>query len=658
MFDPEDETEDVDPNAVLTITFNEQIYHWVNDGDPFFYEPFDNDNIDNVVYLIDDYGNPVDFDATFDGVSVISITPDEALESGVTYYYGYDYWNIVDADDQNASDENEAEFMVADVVAPEFDLADVYPAKGAVNVDLDSDMWVEFSEDVEVSTGNVIIRNLDGTFAETIGAEGLSIDEDNPKILWIEHTDFDIDAQYFVELQEGVVVDGSGNPNAAYVDDENGWIFTTGDSYPIEASVSPMGDNQPLVVDLELTFNKNVDVNTAAPWGYYLAVYKADGTAVKQINVEEMAIINNVVTLPNVQLEPNTEYYARVEPKAFKDASGNEFAGIMDNSWEFSTVDNLSPELVSLSPEDNSTMVDPATSFSMWFNREIALGTGMIEIRTFADGELFASVDVTTAMVDSAMLTFSFDSMLTENTAYYILVPEGAVTNTEVGLDPYAGINDTYTWNFITGEEVIPPVYPELVEWTPQDTIADSHATFVMTFADTVMLAADSVGYLTVTEMDSADATLTIEITADMIDGEVVTVDYDTLVGRLWTNTTYIVNVDGGILVNEEGNAFAGVSGDTTWTFTTGPVWATPTEPEIELVDFNMYPNPFTDHITIENNDKVARLIMVNIAGQRVMDVEYPSREISTGNLVSGVYVISLITEDGQRAKTERMIKR
>jgi hypothetical protein len=39
------------------------------------------------------------------------------------------------------------------------------------------------------------------------------------------------------------------------------------------------------------------------------------------------------------------------------------------------------------------------------------------------------------------------------------------------------------------------------------------------------------------------------------------------------------------------------------------------------------------------------------------MDVEYPSYEIRTANLVSGVYVVSMFTEDGL-AKTERIVKR
>jgi hypothetical protein len=74
-------------------------------------------------------------------------------------------------------------------------------------------------------------------------------------------------------------------------------------------------------------------------------------------------------------------------------------------------------------------------------------------------------------------------------------------------------------------------------------------------------------------------------------------------------------------------------------------------------VEFKVYPNPFNDRITIENHSKLTRVLVTNIAGQRVLDIEYPTREIRTANLVSGVYVVSMFTENGI-AKTERIVKR
>lgn len=85
---------------------------------------------------------------------------------------------------------------------------------------------------------------------------------------------------------------------------------------------------------------------------------------------------------------------------------------------------------------------------------------------------------------------------------------------------------------------------------------------------------------------------------------------------------------------------------------------ATPADMISGDLELNVYPNPFNQYIRIENNHKVARAVISNIAGQRVLDVKYPDAEIRTAKLVSGVYVVSLFTEDGQHAKSIRMIKK
>jgi hypothetical protein len=78
---------------------------------------------------------------------------------------------------------------------------------------------------------------------------------------------------------------------------------------------------------------------------------------------------------------------------------------------------------------------------------------------------------------------------------------------------------------------------------------------------------------------------------------------------------------------------------------------------DIDNLQFKVYPNPFRDYLNIDNNSKLTRLTITNIAGQRVMDVQYPESVIRTTNLVSGVYVVTLFTEDGI-AKSERIVKR
>ena len=79
--------------------------------------------------------------------------------------------------------------------------------------------------------------------------------------------------------------------------------------------------------------------------------------------------------------------------------------------------------------------------------------------------------------------------------------------------------------------------------------------------------------------------------------------------------------------------------------------------PVVDAIDFKVYPNPFNNELNIDNHDKLSRVTVTNIAGQRVLDVQYPERVIRTANLVSGVYIVTLFTEDGI-VKSERIVKR
>ena len=198
---------------------------------------------------------------------------------------------------------------------------------------------------------------------------------------------------------------------------------------------------------------------------------------------------------------------------------------------------------------------------------------------------------------------------------------------------------------------------PVLDSVTPNGvTIADNHAVYTIVFEDVVTFNEMVEGYLTVTAVDSTEATLVIPITADMVNGNTITIDYDYMeIGSLELNTTYTVAVDSGIVMGD-GLAWDGVTGD--WSFTTGDDWATDVDVfDSEELDFNIYPNPFNDFIRIENVEKLDRVIISNIAGQRVLDLEYPGYEIPTGNLNAGVYIITL-TDDGEIVKSVRLIKR
>lgn len=67
--------------------------------------------------------------------------------------------------------------------------------------------------------------------------------------------------------------------------------------------------------------------------------------------------------------------------------------------------------------------------------------------------------------------------------------------------------------------------------------------------------------------------------------------------------------------------------------------------------NLTVYPNPFTNTINIANAENAQRVIISNIIGKIVMDIDInqsPAHTLST-NLPSGVYLVTLVATDGSR---------
>jgi len=80
---------------------------------------------------------------------------------------------------------------------------------------------------------------------------------------------------------------------------------------------------------------------------------------------------------------------------------------------------------------------------------------------------------------------------------------------------------------------------------------------------------------------------------------------------------------------------------------------------EDALTTLEVFPNPFENSITLNNASRVSRLIITNIIGQRVMDIQLPGSEritIPTEELTKGVYLMIFEAGNGERV-VRRMVK-
>jgi len=80
--------------------------------------------------------------------------------------------------------------------------------------------------------------------------------------------------------------------------------------------------------------------------------------------------------------------------------------------------------------------------------------------------------------------------------------------------------------------------------------------------------------------------------------------------------------------------------------------------PSLALGGVRVYPNPFTNTISIANAESVARVIITDIIGKQVMAVTLNGEtHINTSSLRDGVYLVILEDSTGQRV-VRRMVKR
>ena len=702
MWDPDYLTMFNPKTGVVTVTFSEPIYDDVvttSEGNTVVVDIMDENIPDFFTYsIVADTtqnadgtlatytkGTAVEFTGTIsEDKTVITLTP-VADEVPLASDEGYVVELLAGKVEDDAENPNTLEFTIfgiEDYEAPEV-AEDVdgplYTPKDATLAD--AAMTITFTEDVAVGSGNIYIRNYEnGEVVETIAIDATTASvEDN--VATIVHADFPEAMSFYVTADAGVFTDATANANpwaGIASSDIEEWRFSTADAvapgvladgglYP-----EPGATNVTLNTPIEITFDKKIAVNDdGTKW---VIIYNDDWTPFQVIEVNTLNITLGAVTDPvyetdrvfsisHENLEENSTYYVRVMEGSVVDEAGNTFAGILDDSWSFTTEDNQAPVIVNLTPEDDATGVSGMTDLTIEFDRGVmGNSAGMIMLYKEQEGELgtlIETIDPTSdaVTIESNIATISLSQTLEYNTNYYVIVEAASFTNLASSKLPLEdGITTTQGWNFSTGDDMDDPV---LETMSPDDeTIADNHPTFVMTFSEDVVLG--DLGYLYVTEKDSTEAKLMIEITSDMIDGNTVTVDYvyDETVGGLKINTEYNVTLDSAIVKDATGNAYAGLTDNTVWTFTTGSDYATVIdEPVVETVGFKVYPNPFNESIMIDNNDQLTRVVVHSITGQKVIDIKYPEHEISTSRLVSGVYLISLINEEGI-AKTERMVKR
>lgn len=255
----------------------------------------------------------------------------------------------------------------------------------------------------------------------------------------------------------------------------------------ISSSPADNAVNVALSANLTLTFSENVvpgtgvltlRQNIAGTWSDVetFNVLSSVGTGPGQVS-----FAGAVVTLnPTGDLTSSREYAVRVAATAVKDAAGNAFAGIAnDTTVSFTAVaaDSTPPTLTSSSPADNATSVALAVSPTLTFSEPVVFGTGVITLRqniagTWSDVEQF---DVVTEVgtsngqvsISGGIVTINPTADLTPGREYAIRVASTAIK--DAANNAFAGIaNDTtvsFTATASNPELLVDPGFADASKW-------------------------------------------------------------------------------------------------------------------------------------------------------------------------------------------------
>lgn len=218
-----------------------------------------------------------------------------------------------------------------------------------------------------------------------------------------------------------------------------------------------------------------------------------------------------------------------------------------------------------LIPADNATSINGSANLVMTFNRTVQGGTGSILIKKTSDNSTVETIPAQSSRVTGSgtrILTINPTATLADSTSYYVQIQQNAIRSGSGAF--YAGISDTTSWNFTTGDFTAPTVST----YSPTDdaTGVSTTANLVLTF-DQVTRA--GTGTLTIKKSSDSTTVETVTVSGALLSGNGTTELTLNPSTTLAEGTSYYVVWSANTFKDTSGNYTAALTSSTTWNFTT-----------------------------------------------------------------------------------------
>ncbi len=139
-------------------------------------------------------------------------------------------------------------------------ICSITPYNDSIDIQIDTDMTIEFNEDVAANSGNIVIyRVSDDSEFETIDVLSGKISGNNTSTITINPAnEFESEAEYYILIDENAFKGTSGN-NFAGITSKNYWSFTAEDTesptIALSTENSTVTESQ---FDIDITFSEEV----------------------------------------------------------------------------------------------------------------------------------------------------------------------------------------------------------------------------------------------------------------------------------------------------------------------------------------------------------------------------------------------------------------
>lgn len=448
------------------------------------------------------------------------------------------------------------------------------PVDGSKGIDRSKvDLKVQFDREVKAGTGTITVTK-DPVGSPSVvtaipitpsAADGFT----TIRNIDVSNITFEAGANYQVSLSEGTFVDKSGNTSAQF--NYTFKTLTNGSFPPKTSSIVPA---QNVIINttsqtLSITFDKPILKGKSGT----ISVKRAsDNTSALSLPVTSDQVGTsggNTATFAVAGLTPGERYYVLIDPGTFVDDDDQPFAGITSaQDWVFN-VRGAAVQLNSVSPADRATNVTPGSTLKLSFSRPVYPDRGAITIQP--SGQTAQNVAVTSASVTGGgtnTITVTPPTALAAGTSYTVTVPLNAFTDSDN--NPIPG-STSYSWTFATGTSASTQLAVTGKSPTDQTSSASTSVIPTLTFNRSIKLA----GSLTSLENGQNNWITFRKAGSTVLPSALIQTSGSQLIitprSALDAGATYYVDItSGAVLDSATGAAYAGLSGTSAWSFSTG----------------------------------------------------------------------------------------